>query len=640
MKTKEGLTRRKFIKSGMASVVASGILVGDPNQPRAEASVPTHEAEVPDTLDLAERAALSINALTGAADPQHNYETYHGAHFVLRPANMTLRYSGVCLMKPVHALPGLRLMSGSRLRADYDAKMLEACLGEIEEDGLWWLKIEGRPWRAETYKQDQVYMCSQARLLIALLDCWNKYQPDSRWLTIAERMVDGLKRIANRKEDRAWYHLCLYRSGWSEKAREDVEPAWEGAIFANGHPLRALARWYAVSGDQKALDLAARVARYMLRPKWWETGEGPGQVAHAEHAHWRGHFHCHTMGMKGLLEYAVVANDARLQQFVAEFYEYGRQFGIGRIGFFPAVIGPVPEVQASAMEYGGAKAYPCEGCSVSDMIWLAVKLSDAGAGDYWDDVDQYVRNQLVEHQVLRRDLLEEIVAASSEHQIDPRLETEENVIERNIGSFLSMSDPTLAQGWWTMCCNANCALGGLYTAWEAIVRSTGDVAQVNLFLNRASPWMDVDSYLPYEGKVVLKNKTAGKAYVRIPRWVDKKAVRCHVNQQAVSPSWLNNYLSIEGLAKQDVVTIEFPLVETTEKYTEMSYAQEYTCRFKGNTLVDISPRAEKLNSPFGISDAGSKFPLRKGYPLYQRGFYSRTKAPLKKRPRWVSPTII
>ena len=27
----------------------------------------------------------------------------------------------------------------------------------------------------------------------------------------------------------------------------------------------------------------------------------------------------------------------------------------------------------------------------------------------------------------------------------------------------------------------------------------------NLLLNRASPWMDIDSYIPYEGKVVLKN---------------------------------------------------------------------------------------------------------------------------------------
>ena len=38
------------------------------------------------------------------------------------------------------------------------------------------------------------------------------------------------------------------------------------------------------------------------------------------------------------------------------------------------------------------------------------------------------------------------------------------------------------------------------------------------------------------------------------------------------------------------------MVKTTEKYTEASYAREYTCQFKGNTLVDISPRAERPES--------------------------------------------
>ena len=30
------------------------------------------------------------------------------------------------------------------------------------------------------------------------------------------------------------------------------------------------------------------------------------------------------------------------------------------------------------------------------MTLLAILLSDGGVGDYWDDVDQYVRNQLID----------------------------------------------------------------------------------------------------------------------------------------------------------------------------------------------------------------------------------------------------
>jgi hypothetical protein len=36
---------------------------------------------------------------------------------------------------------------------------------------------------------------------------------------------------------------------------------------------------------------------------------------------------------------------------------------------------------------------------VGDMVGLGIRLSDAGLGDYWDDVDAVVRNQLVEQQL-------------------------------------------------------------------------------------------------------------------------------------------------------------------------------------------------------------------------------------------------
>jgi len=40
-----------------------------------------------------------------------------------------------------------------------------------------------------------------------------------------------------------------------------------------------------------------------------------------------------------------------------------------------------------------------ESCTVGDMTYLAIKLSDAGVGDYWDDADRFVRNCLAEHQI-------------------------------------------------------------------------------------------------------------------------------------------------------------------------------------------------------------------------------------------------
>jgi len=65
------------------------------------------------------------------------------------------------------------------------------------------------------------------------------------------------------------------------------------------------------------------------------------------------------------------------------------------------------------------------------------------------------------------------------------------------------------------------------------VRESQGVAQVNLLLNRASPWLDIDSYLPYQGKVVIRNKTARLIAVRIPRWADLGAVHSRLNDREI-----------------------------------------------------------------------------------------------------------
>lgn len=600
-----------------------------------------YEAEVPNTLDLAERAALAVNALTGAVEYEKAfYESYQCSHLDHNPPYMTLRWNGPCLPKPIHALPLMRVMSGSTQDAHLEAGMVETITRDIDAEGLFWMLVKDRPWRLETFKKDQIWPCVQGRLMVALLDR-HRIDHDSNWLTLVERMAKGLAKIALRNEDRAWYHTAYTRIGWggdvtpsadiigaSANAPAPEEPRSERP-YNIGLPLRGLARWYAVSGDKQALDLADRLARFYMKPTMWGS-IGPEMLLGVEHGHWQGHFHTHTMGMMGLLEYAIVRGDARIMRFVQQFYEYARCFGIARMGFFPAVLRPVETKNSDGLYLAADGSAPqCdEGCSVADMIWLAATLSKTGIGDYWDDVDQYTRNHLVEHQLVRRDLIKAMAAGGPSHKIDPRMETDERVIERNIGSFASGGDPTMLYIWWTMCCTGNCSLA-LHDAWDSILICEGGVAQVNLLLNRASPWLDVDSYLPYEGKVVLKNKTATTIHVRKPLWVDKQSIRCLVNGQAFVPHWVGNYLAVTNLAGNEIVTLEFPMVETTETYTLPTYPDQYTLRLKGNTVTDLSPRPARPAIIKMSSDDGHVFEVNKGYPMYLRDHYKSDKAPVK-----------
>ena len=99
--------------------------------------------------------------------------------------------------------------------------------------------------------------------------------------------------------------------------------------------------------------------------------------------------------------------------------------------------------------------------------------------------------------------------------------------------------------------------------------------------------MDVHSYLPYEGKVVLKNKQARTALVRIPSWVAMHEVRLLVNQQAVKPVATGRYLVFQDLQPKAEIVLAFPIVERTGKY--FIHNKEFTATFRGSTVIEIDP---------------------------------------------------
>src|SRR5438445_6025441 len=154
--------------------------------------------------------------------------------------------------------------------------------------------------------------------------------------------------------------------------------------------------------------------------------------------------------------------------------------------------------------------------------------------------------------------------------LDPMGETAKRVVERSVGIFLSdATHPTLIPDhsmMVTVCCTGNCT-PAMYCAWESIVRCADRVAQINLLLNRASPWLDVDSYLPYEGKVVIHNKTARKLSVRIPGWVKMAAVRAFINDHAANPFHAGRYLVFDQIPASAEITLRFPVTETTEVHS-------------------------------------------------------------------------
>ena len=576
-----------------------------------------YEATVPDTLDLAEHARLSVRGLTRFLNPDKDFSPYGHAFFNVKPPIMT----NVWAQGPHNwgkisdGLIQTRLICGSKENLELEEKTLRGMLKWAKEDGSTPL----------------------ARIMLALMSL-ERQHPDPGLHRVIERMAASFATAAKGDEERAYFYDF-------EQLPPDNKDTKLGIIgygwhaFIQGNALRTLSRWHMQSGDAASIQLATRLKNFTLDPILWEGEEGPKAVVGEEHAHFRGHHHSYLTGLLGLLWYAEATHDTRLMQFVRDGYEHYRTFGIARVGLFG------------------------EGCSVADMTMLAIQLSELGVGDYWDDVDSYVRNQLIELQITDADKLrrasqsEPILAKLDPDGTDglqklasevekplplkPLEETEEDVCERNVGAFLSeASCPThipKQRFLYTICCTGNCT-AALCAAWDATVRCREGVAQINMLLNRASPWLDIDSYLPYEGKVVVRNKTAHTIFIRFPLWVDCPAIQARINDKPTSTNWIGQYLALNGLEPDDVISFDFPMRETVETYT-LKWKQDdfwmestdpgsnwkptpdpdrYTFHFRGNTVMDVSPRRS-------IND----------YQFYARDDLIRDKAPMRKLTRFV-----
>jgi len=625
----------------------------DPETVAASCEGERYRDTIPDTLDLADRARLAITGMGGNIDPE--LLTMYGLiHFCTPRPHLSHWASAETLCDPKfgESLPLMRLMCGSNQYLDLESQYRRAMVDRIQ-DGLYWdFYTPKRPWRnsyapafyGKGRDEDFATLPGGGRMLRAML-VWRDldWQPALMEEKLRE-LTAGLRRIAVCRGDYCYYpekggwgEPCSYpRSGWlnTDEAQDETEGG-EGAVTCmHAHQIYGAAHWYAVSRDPVALDLAARLSRYCLLPRFWggvpdpdvPRKHGPGHVASRrpdppftaghELGHWFSHWHARAITLRGLLEYAIVAEDVRIMEFVRRSYEFTLTRGIPRMGW----INTYP-----------AAGNLMESCALGDLVGLGIRLSDIGVGDYWDDVDAVVRNQLVEQQVTRTDDLERIAAHFKgeewHSETYPGQFCFDDVFARSIGVFVGQGAPTSIPRPWVMhCCTGN-ATQGLYYAWEGIVREAGERAVVNLLLNRAARLVDVDSYLPYAGRAVIRNKAAKRLDVRIPHWVNARLLRAEVGGRPAELEWSGRYLRFAGLVPGDRIVLSFAVKESTSSYTVNAHTpweQQYACKFRGSTLVDISPRDESPTS----------------CPLYVRDHLRADEAPMKTVERFVPRRMV
>ena len=641
--------------SGLFYPVIEGLLADTAYtylDPAGQGSYETVSRQVPDTLDLAERGALAAGGYIGVlegglgndgprslSDYGPYGHIYLGSKTPYLLAGPDVGNGRTNWGKIGEGLLMARNMSGYGGHLDVQMKSLVNMLYYTKGEGARpYLAAAGANAENNAYASvftsygnamEHFAVTPLSRVMMTLTSLYtlnaNGTQMDSSARANLSTLIDEIAY--------AHYHNADYVSEYDRHTGErtflyganlmrEPEPGFNMAgnlgyvdtVHIDGNGLRATSRWAALGAGSSA-PLGARITglfkNFLMLPeprtkyKLWQPEREPIAASSYDNASFSGHVHSYMGALLGLLEYGISANDTAALEFVRAGYEYWKTFGLSSIGLFG------------------------ETCALGEMTYLAVMLSRLGVGDYWDDAERYVRNQLAEVQVTpeklgqlkgKLGLMDTVPPFASEANMQTYgvgmevtdVDDPKHVLNRSLGIFLSDASHPLyvhpGQQTSVICCEGN-AMQGMYYAWEGIVTERDGLVSVNLPLNRASPWLDVDSYLPYEGKVELHNKTASAADFRVPDYVDPATLTVTKNGGGTPFTWIGNRILMTGLAAGDVVAIAFDLKNWTETSTlkwmqdrfwlegsdPRTYAEDpfptpnyvYTIEFRGNTAVRV-----------------------------------------------------
>ena len=174
----------------------------------------TYEATVPDTLDLAERARASINAMAGVIQPDKFYFSRTDVFW-----GKPMRYNALTWNLPcefIFSFPLARTMSGSEQALDIELGTMRSYMSNLAEDGIIYSPMVdlGKP-------KGSCFPDNIGFVAFAIAN-WYERDGNKQWLDILTRMCRGFEKMAIKVEDRAFYppEYCYTSEGkWVPEGR-------------------------------------------------------------------------------------------------------------------------------------------------------------------------------------------------------------------------------------------------------------------------------------------------------------------------------------------------------------------------------------------------------------------------------------
>ena len=333
----------------------------------------------------------------------------------------------------------------------------------------------------------------------------------------------------------------------------------------NAVMLHALVRRWELTGDENALDLAQGIAGFVLGPSRYFSYD----------MQFFGHVHSAAWFAAGLVRLGRLTENEEYVKKGKGIYDFVRSLS--------SDFGWVPEYA----RWHPPQEEHCETCCIKDMIQLAHELILCGNTQYWDDLNRFARNQLMENQVRYTEYV----------QCDNTLPDADGITYRDIdkrmmGGFTGGSEPnsiSLTRFRSIAGCCVGTAPEALKIIWDNAITEEDGIQTANIPFDLETEALDMRSRLPDEGRISLTAKRACKAGFRLYDWNADASYT--VNGEPAQPKIRHGIASF-SLNPDDVAEQRFP-IETKARRQKVR-EETYTVFWRGPDVVDILPRGDHI----------------------------------------------
>lgn len=333
---------------------------------------------------------------------------------------------------------------------------------------------------------------------------------------------------------------------------------WFNATGTTGRVIEAIVWFHEATGDARALELAARLAKVHLRQAIDPSGKVRAELLDRARV---GHTHSYCGTLRGLLLYGLASGERQYVDAVADTYRHGLWgSAISHSGWTPHDQGKIRFPNKEGEPVG-------EHASCGDVaqiaLWLALR---AGQAELLDDVERLIRARLLPSQLV------------------------DEKDSRRDGAWGVYSHPF--------------GYGAILDVFAAVVHSLADfhqhivttandgLASVNLHFDTDTPSLAVRAKRDENATLLVTLKQPRALRIRVPAWASRESVRLSLDGKPLPLRWDGPFVTIAKSAVSSGTTIalshDLPSRESVE---EMPVSQrKFQLIWRGDTVIGCEPK--------------------------------------------------